>query len=258
MVSIITPTYNSSTYIAETIDSVLLQNYTNWEMLIVDDASVDDTCAIVEEYVTKDARIKLIKRSKNEGAGKARNIAIENATGTYIAFLDADDLWKPNKLKIQVSFMIKQKVSMCFSSYDLINENGDSLYKTINALPELDYEKLLKSNYVGNLTGIYNAKSLGKIYMPEIRKRQDWGLWLKVIKKSQIAKSVPDSLALYRVHKDGLSGNKINLIKHNFNFYRKALKFPFFKAVFHFIHFIFEQFFIKSQQTTTNHTTQQQ
>ena len=257
MVSIITPTYNSSIYIAETINSVLRQSYTNWEMLIVDDASNDNTCEIVIEFVNKDSRIKLIQLQKNGGAGLARNIAIKKATGTYIAFLDADDLWKPNKLEVQTSFMLKNNVSMCFSSYDLIDESGKHLHKTINALPELDYNKLLKSNYIGNLTGIYNANLLGKIFMPEIRKRQDWGLWLQVLKKSHTAKSVPDSLALYRVHKKGLSGNKINLIKHNFNFYRKALKFPFFKAVFHFIQFIFEQFFIKSQQTTNN-TTQQQ
>ena len=251
MVSVITPSYNSEKYIAETITSVLNQTYENWEMLIVDDASSDNTCAIIEDFIKADSRIKLFKQTKNQGAGVARNIAIEKANGNYIAFLDADDLWKPQKLETQIAFMEKHQIAMSFSSYEMIDERSKLLHKKVNALPNLNYQKLLKSNYVGNLTGMYSVQKLGKIYMPNIRKRQDWALWLKTIEKGGDAMGIPESLALYRVHKTGLSGNKLNLIKHNFNFYRKALNFGLFKAVWYFVQFIFEQFFIKSKLITS-------
>jgi len=125
------------------------------------------------------------------------------------------------------------------------------LYKKVCALPELHYQKLLKSNYVGNLTGMYDANKIGKIYMPNIRKRQDWALWLKILEKGEVAMGIPETLAYYRVHQKGLSGNKLNLIKHNFNFYRKALNFGTLKATIYFIQFIFEQFFVKSTLITS-------
>ena len=155
MVSIITPSYNSSLYIAETINSVLAQNYTHWEMLIVDDASIDNTCSIVEGYVAKEKRIKLIKLAENKGAGVARNIAIERSNRRLmLPFWMQMTYGSRISLEVQISFMIEQsKVAMCFSSYDLMDANGNSLQKTITAVPELNYEKLLRSNYVGNLTG---------------------------------------------------------------------------------------------------------
>ena len=251
MVSIVTPSYNSEKYIAATITSVLNQTYDNWEMLIVDDASSDKTCIIIENFIKIDNRIKLIKLANNNGAGVARNVAIKNAKGNYIAFLDADDLWKPNKLTVQVAFMKKHQLVMSYTAYEWIDEQSKSLYKRINALPKLSYQKLLKSNYVGNLTGMYDVGKLGKIYMPNIRKRQDWALWLKTLEKGDVAMGIQESLAYYRVHKTGLSGNKLNLIKHNFNFYSKALNFGIFKGTFYFVQFLFEQFFVKSKLITS-------
>ena len=251
LVSIITPSYNSAIFITETIQSVLKQTYTNWELIIVDDASKDNTCAIVNEFIKKDVRIHFIKLGQNSGAGVARNKAIEHAKGTYITFLDADDLWKPHKLETQLKFMEKHKLSFTFSSYEQINETGTPLLKKIEALTVLDYNKLLKSNYVGNLTGIYNAEILGKIYMPEIRKRQDWVLWMRVIEKSGETKGIQESLAYYRVRKDSISANKFNLLKYNYIFYRKGLNFAPLKSVIYLIRFLVEHFFIKSKQTTT-------
>jgi len=251
MVSIITPTYNSEKYIAETIKSVLNQTYNNWEMLIVDDASSDNTCVTIEHFIKTDNRIKLFKQADNQGAGVARNVAINQAKGNYIAFLDADDLWKPNKLAIQVAFMKKHQLVMSYTSYDWIDENSKPLYKRVNALPKLTYRKLLKSNYVGNLTGMYSVDKLGKLYMPNIRKRQDWALWLKTLEKGEEAMGITTSLAYYRVHQKGLSGNKLNLIIHNFNFYSKALNFGIFKGTFYFVQFLFEQFFVKSKLITS-------
>ena len=249
MVSIIIPSYNSEQFIAITIRSVINQTYKDWELIIVDDASADNTCNIVLDFCQKDKRIKLIKELKNCGTGVARNTAIKVAQGNYIAFLDSDDIWKPNKLEKQLAVMKSSKAAICFSSYELINEQGETLNKLVEALPKLSYQKQLKCNYIGNLTGIYNANMLGKIYMPEIKKRQDWIMWLSAIKKGGPALGIKESLAYYRVRKDSISSNKLNLITYNFNVYRKALGFGFIKSTRYLTIFLYEYFFVKSKQT---------
>ena len=249
LVSIITPTYNSEKFINETIGSVLKQTYKNWELILIDDASTDDTLRIIKSYIKNNFNISLIRNSSNQGAGVSRNKGILEAKGDFIAFLDADDTWRPNKLKTQIKFMIENNVDVCYSSYDLIDEDGIKLNKRVNSLPTLSYRKLLKSNYVGNLTGMYNCKSLGKIVSNKLRKRQDWILWLYAIKKSgKPAKGIKESLAYYRVRKNSMSSNKIGLIKYNYLVYREGMKFSILKSVFCFIIFVIEQVFVKSKQ----------
>ncbi|WP_420571286.1 glycosyltransferase family 2 protein [Kordia sp.] len=250
LVSVITPTYNAQSFIAETIDSVRAQSYTNWEMIIVDDASSDKTVEILNQYAAIDDRIKVHLLQTNSGAAIARNSAIKKASGSYIAFLDADDLWKPEKLTKQLAFMQEKNIAVSFSSYELMDEDGKSLGKMVKALPKVDFSKMLKSNYVGNLTGIYNAQQLGKVYMPNIRKRQDWALWLTLIKKVGYAYSLEEPLAKYRVRENSISSNKLNLLKYNYTIYRKALKFGAFKSSLYLLRFLIEHFFIKPQQTT--------
>jgi glycosyltransferase involved in cell wall biosynthesis len=249
LVSVITPTYNAEAFISETIDSVRAQSYQNWEMIIVDDASSDQTTDILKAYAAKDARIKVHALQTNSGAAIARNTAIEKASGSYIAFLDADDLWKPEKLSRQIAFMQKNNIDVSFSSYELMDEQGKSLGKMIKALPNVDFAKMLKSNYVGNLTGIYNAAKLGKVFMPNIRKRQDWALWLTLIKKVGYAYSLEEPLAKYRVRQNSISSNKLNLLKYNYAIYRKALKFGAFKSALYLLRFLIEHFFVKPRQT---------
>lgn len=249
LVSIITPTYNSARFIEQTIASVQQQTYPYWEMLVIDDASADNTVAIVSDLAKTDARIKLIKVGKNRGAGYARNKGINAALGRYIAFLDADDLWLHHKLETQVALMEEQNVLVCFSSYQLMDEFGNGLPTIIEALTEVTYNKMLKSNYIGNLTGMYNAEVLGKIFMPLIRKRQDWGLWLSCISRAGKAYGITENLALYRVHKNSISANKVHLLKHNYNFYRKALNFGTLKSGRYLFRFLLEHFFVKAKQT---------
>lgn len=249
MVSIITPSYNSGKFIADTITSVINQTYQHWELIIVDDASQDNTCKIVSELLKKDNRIKLIQHAKNLGAGATRNTAVKMAKGNFIAFLDSDDIWKPNKLEKQLDYMKSKNVAICFSSYELIDEEGNLLNKIVEALPILSYNKQLKCNYIGNLTGIYNADRLGKIYMPEIKKRQDWVMWLNAIKKGGEAIGIKESLAYYRVRKTSISRNKLNLVKYNFNVYRRVLGFGFLKSTKYLMLFFHEYFFVKSKQT---------
>lgn len=251
MVSVIMPAYNSAAFILEAIDSVLQQSYPHWELIIIDDASSDSTAVLVEELVAKEPRISLIKNKINIGPGESRNAGIQAAKGDLIAFLDSDDLWLPEKLEVQIKFMQKNKLVMCFSSYLLMDENGKRNSRWVEALPELTYSKLLKSNYVGNLTALYDARRTGKIYAPKMRKRQDWGLWLSILKKSGPTRGIKEPLAIYRIRKESLSRNKYSLLYHNYKIYRKFLGFGRLKSGFFMGRFLWEHFMVKSRQEKT-------
>lgn len=248
LVSVIMPAYNSEAFISEAIRSVIDQTYPNWELFVIDDASSDSTLKIIQDYSGKDDRIHILKNSSNKGTHQTRNKGIEAATGDFIAFLDADDQWKPEKLQKQLEIISREDIAACFSSYDLISENGRPLNKKVEALPVLTYEKLLKANYVGNLTGIYNVKVLGKIYCPEIRKRQDWALWLKVIEEGGPMEGIRDSLAIYRIRKNSISNNKFEMLKYNFLVYNQVLGYGFIDSFWKMLVFLNEQFFVKSRQ----------
>jgi teichuronic acid biosynthesis glycosyltransferase TuaG len=245
LVSIITPSYNSEKFISETIQSVQNQTHENWEMIIVDDSSKDKTVDIIEGFIKNDTRIQLHKLDENLGAGIARNTAIKIAKGDYIAFLDADDLWKPEKLQKQLVFMQTNNLPFTFSFYDWIDEAGNPLKKRIEAPSNLTYKQLFFCNYVGNLTGIYNIKTFGKIPISSIRKRQDWIMWLTILKKIKTAQPVPESLAFYRIRKNSISSSKLELIKHNFIVYRQFHKLNFVNAICCMIGFLFTQLVIK-------------
>ncbi len=252
LVSIITPLYNSEAFIEDTITSILNQTYSNWELLLIDDCSTDNTIKIAEHFVSKHPNIKLIKNQVNSGAAISRNKGITEAKGNFIAFLDADDLWKPNKLEVQVSFMQTNNCDVSFSSYEQIDEVGQPLNKLVKALPSLSYSKYLKTNYIGNLTGMYNASTIGKIMAPNLRKRQDWLLWLTAIKKSgKPALGINTSLAYYRVRQNSMSANKFSLLKHNYWVYKKGLDFSTIKALYRMCIFIWEHFFVKSKLTVS-------
>ena len=248
LVSVIMPAFNAENFIEAAVNSVIVQTYSNWELFIIDDASTDTTISKAEKLAKQDFRIKILQNQNNFGTGISRNKGIKAAQGNFIAFLDADDQWKPGKLEIQLKMMQQQDVAVCFSSYLQIDENGNSRNEIIEALPVLTYQKLLKSNYLGNLTGIYNAKKIGKIYAPEIRKRQDWALWLEAVEKGGPAIGIQKCLAKYRVRKDSISGNKIEMLKYNFKVYHKFLGFSFPKSLSYMLVFLKEHFFVKPKQ----------
>lgn len=248
LVSVIMPAYNAAQFIAESIKSVQQQNYPHWELIVIDDASRDESTAIVREFMAGDDRIKLHVLPTNQGAGFARNIGIKAATGDFISFLDADDLWKPHKLEKQLELMAHENVEVCYASYELMDEEGKGLNTQIKALKELSFNKLRKANYIGNLTGIYNAQALGKIYCPLIRKRQDWGLWLLAMQKAGIAKGIQEPLASYRERKSSISRNKFEMLKYNYRVYKKVLKYSSLKSLFWMLLFLWEQLFIKQKQ----------
>ncbi|MFT5891422.1 MAG: teichuronic acid biosynthesis glycosyltransferase TuaG [Dokdonia sp.] len=248
LVSIITPLYNAEDYITTTLKSIQQQTYTHWEHIIVNDCSTDNSLQIVEELAKKDARIKVITLSRNSGAAQSRNKATELATGAYIAFLDADDLWHPEKLEKQLHYMQENNAVVSYTSYVQINEAGEALGKRIKALPTLTYQKQHSNNYIGNLTGIYNAAEIGKIIAPNIRKRQDWAVWLEAIKKSnRPALGLQEDLAYYRIRQGSMSSNKLNLVTYNFKFYKEYLGYSWIKSAFYLLRFFYEYFFVRTK-----------
>ena len=245
LVSIIIPTYNTEKFIGLTLQSVQNQSYKNWEIILVDDASTDKTVEIINSFAGKDNRIKLFQLAKNSGNGVARNVALEKATGKYIAYLDADDLWFPSKLEKQIQFLKANNLPFTFSFYDCIDEEGNNLNRRVEAPLELTYYQLFFCNYVGNLTAIYDADYFGKIVIEATQKRQDWRLWLTILKQIQFTKPVPEPLAFYRIRKDSISSSKFKLIKHNFGVYRNFHRFNFVFSVLLMIRFLFTQLIIK-------------
>jgi len=221
LVSIITPTYNCGKFIAETINSVLAQTYTNWEMIVVDDCSNDDTKEIVESFARNNNKIKYHRLDINSGAAVARTIAMQLANGELMAFLDSDDLWMPDKLQRQIDFMKTKGIAFSGTSYEQIDENGKPLGKVIKAIKKTNYKRLLLDCPVGNSTVMYNVNVLGKFEVPNIRKRNDDALWLRMLKKEQYIWGMPDILMKYRIRANSISSNKLQLIKYHWYLYRE-------------------------------------
>ncbi|WP_137170446.1 glycosyltransferase [Marinomonas sp. FW-1] len=236
LVSIITPSYNSAHFISETIISVLNQSYTDWEMIVVDDFSNDTSVSVIQSFINKDGRIKLIQLSENSGAAIARNTAIKVASGRYIAFLDSDDLWMPDKLEKQVSFMKANEYPFCYAAYDKIDENGQ-FFGHVGVPDKVSYSDLLKTCSIGCLTAMYDTDYFSKVYMPTSTKREDFATWLKLLKKTGYAYGLNESLARYRVYQNQTSAKKVKMAKENWRLYRDIEGFGFIKASYYFSHY---------------------
>jgi len=241
LVSIITPSYNSEKYISETIESVLTQTYSNWEMLIVDDMSTDDSPQIIDVYAKQDKRIKLIRSKQNMGSAKARNRAIKEATGEYIAFLDSDDIWLPNKLEKQLTRMQHNNIYLSYSAYYTINDRGETL-SLFPVKERINYYDMLKTSTIGTLTTIYNAKELGKVYF-EALGHEDYIMKLQILKAMPYAEGINEPLAKYRIHEQSLSSNKLHAALWQWYIYRKVEKLPLVKSIYYFLHYSYYGFF---------------
>lgn len=231
LVSVIMPTYNSAEFLAESIESILNQTYTNLELLITDDCSSDNNTAdLLNMYAQKDSRVKVVFQKENLGPGSARNNAIERAQGQYIAFCDSDDRWMPNKLELQIAAMRKGGYALCCSSYIICNELGNDV--GINIVPrQITFSMMKRDNKVGCLTAVYDIRALGrKYYMPTLRKRQDWALFLEITKKCHKALTIEKPLAYYRKRKVSVSSHKLSLAKYNIAVYRECLNYGIFKS----------------------------
>lgn len=236
LISIIMPSFNSEKYISHAIISVVSQTFQDWELIVVDDNSTDSSIEVISEFCRKDSRIKLTKLAKNSGAAVARNKAIETAKGRYIAFLDSDDQWLPTKLEEQLKFMQDNGYAFSYTAYNKVNSNGDILSE-MGVPYKLQYSDLLKKCEIGCLTAMYDTSKLGKIYMPSIRKRQDLGLWLKILKNTPYAYGLNKVLASYTLRNDSISSNKRQAAAYTWRLYRDVEQLPLYKAIYYFSYY---------------------
>lgn len=224
LVSIITPSYNSKRFIEDTVKSVQNQTYTNWEMIIVDDCSNDGTREMLTRLADLDERIKVFFMNENSGAAIARNKALKEAKGKFIAFLDSDDMWHKTKLEKQLAFMRNKDIAFSFTEYELMDEEGVLLNKKVEIPDSIDYHGLLKNTIIGCLTVMINREKTGYFEMPNIRTRQDFALWLSILKKGFTAYGLKETLSKYRVVKGSISSNKINAAKKTWYVFREVEK----------------------------------
>ena len=228
-VSVIMPAYNCEKFIDETIESLLNQTYTNWELIAVDDCSTDKTGEILKKYAEKDNRIKYVKNDDNLGAALTRNNAVSLAKGQYLAFLDSDDIWKKEKLEKQLTFMKENNSTFSCTAYGKIDENGNDLKRIVPAERVSNYWGVLKT-CPGNSTIIYDAIALGKHIIPDIRKRNDYVMWLSVIKNANTIMGMDDVLGFHRVRTDSISSKKTALVKYHWFVYRQVENLSFAKS----------------------------
>lgn len=224
LVSVIMPLYNAEKTIRDSINSVLTQTYRKIELLIVDDCSKDRGPMIVSAIAKLDRRVRLFRLENNKGAGVARNTAIMHSSGRYIAFLDADDQWAPSKIEVQLETFRKYDVALVCSGYAVVNAKYE--HRGFRQPGEwITYETLLKENVIGCLTAIYDVGKVGRRFMPEIRKRQDYALWLEILREFGPAYCVQEHLAQYCVHAGSISSKKFELIKWNYLMFRVSQNF---------------------------------
>lgn len=220
LVSIITPNWNCAKFIGETIKSVQAQTYQNWEMIIVDDCSTDNSEKVVEPYLKEDKRIRFLCNERNSGAAVSRNYAMREAKGKWIAFLDSDDLWTPDKLEKQLKFMVDNGYSFSYTGRSTIDEDSMPLGQLTMGPKSINKIGMFMYCWVGCLGVMYNADKVGLIQIADLKKNNDYAIWLKVIKKTKCY-LLNENLARYRVRKSSISHDKFSkLIKSHYDLFR--------------------------------------
>ncbi|SHK08767.1 glycosyltransferase family 2 protein [Megasphaera elsdenii] len=223
LVSVIMPTYNCGNYILQSIDSVLAQSMNDWEIQIVDDCSTDDTKSVLAPYLEKFPNIHYYCLPKNGGPAVARTEAMKRASGKYIAFLDSDDLWSPDKLEKQIAFMEKTGANFSCTAYAQMDADGKPLHVALYPPEHVDYKRCIRlSNPIGNLTAMYDQEALGKFTVPLIKKRNDFALWLQILKKTPYCYGMQEVLGTYRLGRKGsVSSNKLKQAKYHWQLYHE-------------------------------------
>lgn len=246
LVSVVMPAYNSAKYIRESVDSVLRQEYRNLELVIADDASNDDTLALVQEMARNDVRITVLPSESNQGAGATRNRAIQATRGRYLAFLDADDVWAPNKLQRQISFMQENTYAFTFTSYRMCTEWGAETETVVDVRcpDEVGYHDMLaKRATIGCSTVVLDREMVGPVEMPLVRSGQDYALWLQLLKRGLRAHRFPEILTSYRVVPGSVSRNKIKKARRQWQIYREIENLPFAPSVWYFMNYAYRAVF---------------
>lgn len=237
LVSIIVPVYNVEKYIRETMDCVRAQTYLNWELLLVEDCGTDSTLDVIEEYMNEnqDERIRLIRQPSNMGAARARNRGLEEAQGRYIAYLDADDLWVPEKLEKELHFMQEKDAAFAFTGYEFADANGVGTGKVVRVPETMNYKQALSNTTIFTTTVMFDTEKIPKelLEMPII-KSEDTALWYKVLRNGYTAYGLDENLVKYRRVGKSLSSNKLEALRRIWNLYRKAEGLSVLRSVYHF------------------------
>ncbi len=236
MVSIVVPVHNAAGFIAQTIEMVCRQTYKDWELILVDDASTDGSAAVIEEVIkSRKKRIRLIKKEVNEGAAMARNTGIDATSGKYIAFLDADDIWKEDKLEKQVAFMESTGAEFSFTAYEFGDENANPTGKVVHVPKELRFRKALSRTVIFTSTVMFDAESIdiGIIHMPQVPS-EDTATWWRILKSGYVAYGLDENLTIYRRPKKSLSSNKLEAIYRIWFLYRNIADLSIPESLFYF------------------------
>ncbi|MBQ8098635.1 MAG: glycosyltransferase family 2 protein [Bacteroidaceae bacterium] len=243
LVSVIMPMHNSERFLATAIESVMAQTYSHWELLIIDDFSTDNSVAIAKEYARRESRIRLLKNKTRKGMPSApRNVGAQAAKGRFIAFLDSDDLWFPQKLEQQIALFSDNRTAIVYSNYEKIDEHGVRSNRIVIAPPIATYRTLLHGNVIGNLTGIYDTFKVGKIGIQDIH-HEDYAMWLYILKQGYIAQNTGTTLAAYRISSQSISSNKMKVISWQWNIYRKVEHLSLFQSAYYFLSYAWKAFF---------------
>lgn len=221
LVSIITPCYNSAEFIQETYNSINNQTYINWEWIIVDDCSNDNSQNIIQNF--KDDRVKLFFNDKNLGASISRNKALDSANGIYITFIDSDDLWESTFLEETIYFLQQNNETLVYCSYKRVNENLDKLLDDFIAIDKVDYQRILLNCPIPMLTSVYDSTQIGKIYFPDVDLREDHAMWISLLSKIKYARAIEKPLGIYRIRNNSVSRDKFKIGKKQFNLYYNHL-----------------------------------
>ena len=231
LVSVIVPCYNMERFISETIVSVQRQTYSRWELLIVDDASNDRTAEIIQNHCQQDHRINFFVKHNHSGIADTRNQCLKMAKGRYLAFLDADDLWHPEKLEQQLQFMTSRNIGFSYSSYDCVDEVGNEIGKLVKTIGDLDYDAYLRNTIIGCSTVMIDKTIVGEVTVPNFRTSEDTATWLNILKKGFLAYAIEQPLTSYRIRQHSASSNKLKSAVDLWRVYRKNEKLPLIKAI---------------------------
>lgn len=243
LVSVVMPAHNSQFVLAESVRSVLTQTYTEWELLIVDDASTDATNVLAREFAETDQRIRLITLAENGGVARARNTGIQAARGRYLAFLDSDDLWLPEKLRTQIEFMQRTGAAFSFTRYRRFGADK-ALTKPLKVPSTVQYQQLLKGNVIGCLTVIIDRAKIPEVSMPET-KHEDYVTWLGILRRGQLAWGLQRDLARYRVANSSISANKKNSAGWTWNIYRRIEGLTLLRSAWCFAHYVGRSMYVR-------------
>lgn len=243
MFSIVMPCYNSGTFIRQAIESVRNQTFEDWELLVVDDGSTDDSADIIKGMEQMDGRIKYLKTNAPSGSPIVpRNIGVKNTLGRYIAFLDSDDAWLPNKLERQMKmFEQYEDMAICFSNYEKMTEQGERNNRIIKAPSISTYKQLLLSNVIGCLTAVYDTGKVGKVFFQN-HSHEDYILWLDILKRGYVARNTNTVEALYRVRENSVSSNKLKTLSWQWDIYRNVEKIGLFRSSYYFLNYAYRAF----------------